>query len=844
MSEQSFFDRYILEERLGEGGMGEVWKAFDQKLGCAVAIKLMNPKVASSIEFRKRFSREAFLAAQLRDCPNICFVLDHDVAEGNQPFISMEFLEGKDLKERIQEASPFELPPTERQTFGFRERLRVIEHACYGLARAHEVNVLHRDIKPANIFITLQNQVKVLDFGVAKIRDSTLTAESTTVGTIPYMSPEQLQGRPVDVRTDIWSMGVVLYEIISSRKPFQGDQGSTSGEIVSEAHPALTQYLPALPRELERIVDHALAKDPEQRTATADDLIRSLQRFYRLLDTKEHELLSEIQQLEEQLRQWRCGVSDAQVPVILDGCVFTSEADPDQTRQDADYGTLLERHSELFHWWNLIRENPDGVPPVFDLFSRAIQMFDSGSIQSCFHVLEEIKALDSANVTCQMLEVECDWLLDQPSSQRKKLVKEKVRHWRARQKKGPAALKAKRTTKEGKDCPNVEASLAPPEPAPEVGPTALAYSFTTPVSDPRMLKGRRKEMDEIIAGVRLGESYAVVGGTRMGKTSLLFEVKRVLIEELKKDSGCVVGPVFLNTHQFPKLSQRAIYRQVIHEFKTTVCPSRFPRLIPRLKDIERELFDQGTMEEEAFPVFVQALANIVKAVSEDLRIVIMIDELDELQQYDWSKSFFNNLRHLISISDLRRNVAMVISGTLAIYSLYKVAGSPFLNVISGTKTLRTLSRAEAEDLINEPTDRRIDQPVIDQVLRETGGHPFLVQYLMKNLCDQFHTDLKAITAEDVSQVVEKFLDEREDCKTWSSKFSDAAKEAYKIIASDPIGLRKFQLVQQLGDAEEANTALELLVHTGVVREAERNHYVLAGEIFKTWFQENVSPLGG
>ena len=105
--------------------MGEVWKAFDQKLGCAVAIKLMNPKVASSNEFRKRFSREAFLAAQLRDCPNICFILDHDVAEGNQPFISMEFLEGKDLKERIQEASPFELPPSERQTFGFRERLRV-----------------------------------------------------------------------------------------------------------------------------------------------------------------------------------------------------------------------------------------------------------------------------------------------------------------------------------------------------------------------------------------------------------------------------------------------------------------------------------------------------------------------------------------------------------------------------------------------------------------------------------------------------------------------------------------------------------------------------------------------
>ena len=641
MSEQPFFNRYILEERMGEGGMGEVWKAFDQKLGCAVAIKLMNPKVSSSSEFRKRFSKEAFSAAKFRDCPNICFILDHDVAEGNRPFISMEFLEGKDLKERIEEASPFELPPSERQSFGFKDRLEVVEQACYGLSRAHEGNVFHRDIKPANIFITRKNQVKVLDFGVAKVVDSTLTTGNTAVGTIPYMSPEQLEGLPVDARTDIWSMGVVLYEIISSRKPFQGDQFSTLRKIASEPHPPLTRYLPALAPELEEIVDHALAKDRDKRISTADDLVRSLRKFYPLLDGKERELELEIQQLEKQLRNWRYGAGDVEVPVILEGSVFTSEADLDQTKRDADYGTLLERHNELFRWWSLIKADPDAVTPIFGLLSDSLEKFERGNIQSCLEILEQIRVRDRTNVTCQTLEVECGWLLGQPSDRRRNLIEEKVHRWKARQK---SSLDSRPPIEEGATGLNGEDDPETEPQGPRDEPIALTYNFTSPVSDPRMFKGRRKEMDEIIAGVRLGESYAVVGGTRMGKTSLLFEVKRVLIEELKKDSGCVVGPVFLSTHQFPKLSQRAIYRQVIQEFEDTVCPARFPALTPRLKDYERKLFDDGTAEEEAFPVFVKVLENIVKAVSEDVRIVVMIDELDELQQYEWSKTFFNNLR--------------------------------------------------------------------------------------------------------------------------------------------------------------------------------------------------------
>jgi tRNA A-37 threonylcarbamoyl transferase component Bud32 len=365
------------------------------------------------------------------------------------------------------------------------------------------------------------------------------------------------------------------------------------------------------------------------------------------------------------------------------------------------------------------------------------------------------------------------------------------------------------------------------------------YNFTDPVFDPRMFKGRQEEKGEILEGVRVGDSYAIIGGTRIGKTSLLFELKRILLEELEKDTGCVIGPVFLSTHQFTDLSQTAIYRQIIQEFKIIVCPIKFPRL--RVDD--RKLFDPGITDEEAFPAFVELLESIVQAVSADLKIVILIDEVDELQRHEWSKVFFNNLRHLISQTPLRHNIAMVIAGTLAIYSLYKVAGSPFLNVISGTKSLKLLSPAETAELVNEPTDDQIDQAVIDHIYHQTGGHPFLIQYLMKNLCRKFKADLTGIKPEHVDQMVEKFMDERTDFENWASKFSEVDKQVYRLIASREEGVKKFEIVQMVGDAEHANTALDLLEHTGVIREAKRNIYVIGGEMFKMWFQENVSDPG-
>lgn len=379
-------------------------------------------------------------------------------------------------------------------------------------------------------------------------------------------------------------------------------------------------------------------------------------------------------------------------------------------------------------------------------------------------------------------------------------------------------------------------------PPPERALVEPAYDFTHPVSDPRMFKGRQKERDEILRGVRQGKSYAIVGGTRSGKTSLLFELKRFLLEELEKDTGCVVGPVFLNTQQFPKLSQIAIYRTIVDEFKT-VCRKRLPELTDQLQVLQQKLFDPEIIEDEAFPSFVGVLESIVRAVS-DLKIVVMIDEVDELQLCEWSRLFFNNLRHLVSIHHLgtNKNVTVIISGTLAIYSLYKVAGSPFLNVIAGTKTLKLLSPVESAELINEPTRNQLDQAVVEYIHQQTGGHPFLIQYLMHHLCEQFTADLKSIRQPDVDEVVEKFLDERSDFKNWVSDFTAAHKEVYGLIAGKDGGAEKLEIIRTVGDADQANTALDLLTHIGVIREPQKNTYVIGGQMFKKWFQDNVASF--
>jgi serine/threonine protein kinase len=253
---------YRVLSKLGEGGMGVVYKAEDVKLKRAVALKFLPSQAGES---RERFLREAQAAASLNH-PNICTIHEIDEEHG---FIAMEFIEGPSVKEKI-EARPLPLD----------EALHIAAQACTGLQAAHEKGIVHRDIKPANLMLTAEGQVKVMDFGLAQIGERTrITKTGSSIGTPAYMSPEQTLGQGADRRTDIWSIGVVLFEMLTGRLPFAGesDQPISFGIVHTQPEP-VTALRSGLPVELDRIVAKALAKSPEDRYQNIADLIVDLRR--------------------------------------------------------------------------------------------------------------------------------------------------------------------------------------------------------------------------------------------------------------------------------------------------------------------------------------------------------------------------------------------------------------------------------------------------------------------------------------------------------------------------------------------------------------------------------------
>jgi dienelactone hydrolase len=267
---------YRLVERLGAGGMGIVWRAVDTTLDREVAIKVLPEEVASDPERFARFEREARLLASLAH-PNVAAVYGLHEAEGVR-FLAMELIRGRSLAQEIALGIPAQ---------------RVVELAVSiadGLAAAHRQQVTHRDIKPDNVVLDLDGRPKVLDFGLAKLgpavpasgHDSpTTTREGSLLGTVAYMSPEQAQGKPVDPRSDVFSLGIVLYEMATGSRPFGGDNAvSTLTAILRDAPARVTERAPAAPAALERIIERCLEKDPERRygdaSAVRDDL-RALQ---------------------------------------------------------------------------------------------------------------------------------------------------------------------------------------------------------------------------------------------------------------------------------------------------------------------------------------------------------------------------------------------------------------------------------------------------------------------------------------------------------------------------------------------------------------------------------------
>jgi len=259
---------YKILEKLGEGGMGVVYKAQDTKLDRTVALKFLPEHLLYDPTSKARFIQEAKGASAINH-PNITTVYEIDEVEGKS-FIAMELIEGKSLKTLIEAK---ELP--------VHKVIDIAIQTCEGLNKAHRAGIVHRDIKSDNILIDKDDLVKILDFGLAKLKGtSRLTQTGTTTGTVSYMSPEQAQGKEVDYRTDIWSFGVVLYEMLTGKLPFRGEyEQAVIYSILNEEPEPVTSLRSAVPFELEQIVGKALAKDVNQRYENADELLRDLRQF-------------------------------------------------------------------------------------------------------------------------------------------------------------------------------------------------------------------------------------------------------------------------------------------------------------------------------------------------------------------------------------------------------------------------------------------------------------------------------------------------------------------------------------------------------------------------------------
>ena len=268
---------YKILEKLGSGGMGTVYKAQDTKLDRFVALKFLAPHLSQAEEEKKRFIHEAKAASAL-DHPNICNIYEIDETGDGQMFIAMACYDGESLKEKIDNAP---LPVD--------EVLDIAIQIAQGLAKAHDKDIVHRDIKPANILITEDRQIKIVDFGLAKLAGLTLlTKEGTTLGTISYMSPEQTQGTEVDHRADIWAFGVVLYEMLTGDRPFKGDyEQAVMYSIMNDDPEPIRKLNPAVPPELQQIVNRALQKNPESRYSSAAKILKDLKGYQDSLRARE-----------------------------------------------------------------------------------------------------------------------------------------------------------------------------------------------------------------------------------------------------------------------------------------------------------------------------------------------------------------------------------------------------------------------------------------------------------------------------------------------------------------------------------------------------------------------------
>ena len=358
--------KYEILEVVGRGGMGVVYKAVDPEIGRLVGIKMMTNKVLSDPGPLKRFYREAQSAGKLQH-PNIVTIYDLGVQEAS-PYLVMEFLEGESLDALIRAG----------RTLSLEEKLNIVIQVCNALAYAHAQQIVHRDVKPGNVMVLKGGTVKLVDFGIACIGGERVTRAGQLLGSIQYMSPEQIQDAPVDLRTDIFSTGVLLYQVLTYQLPFEGrDAGETLLKIVHDPPPPLSKFLPSYPPELDSIVERVLQKNPDERYTTASELSFDLVHVQERLKRE---------RVSEYLQAVELSVAEAQWARAKEQLTQLLKID----RQNARAGDLLHEVQQQI-------QKQQRSDRIKDLQSQAEQAIARNALDEALRHLDAAVSLDETN---------------------------------------------------------------------------------------------------------------------------------------------------------------------------------------------------------------------------------------------------------------------------------------------------------------------------------------------------------------------------------------------------------------------------------------------------------------
>jgi eukaryotic-like serine/threonine-protein kinase len=419
--------KYDVLSVIGRGGMGLVYKAVDPGIGRVVAIKMMTGAMGEDPEMLQRFKREAQSVGKLQH-PNIVTVYDFGVEEG-RPYLVMELLEGESLESLLRS----------RRSISLEEKLDIVIQICNGVQYAHQRNITHRDIKPANIMILKDGTAKIVDFGIARTGMRKLTQPGQLVGSFHYLSPEQINAMNVDSRTDIFSTGVLLFELVTGKLPFEGkDTSEILMKILHDSPPSLNGVLKNSLSGLDEIVQHALAKNPEQRYQTAENLASDLGR---VLEKRRRERISEYLQGAETAaaqRQWTRAKEQLLQVLKMDRQNFRAnvrlrevqseiqklqrserakelQAQAEHALAQSDFAEALtylnealeldRSNLEIVQLRDSIQENRERGQKLQDLMQRAELAQDAGNLEDARQAVEEGLALDPQNTDFRSMQV-------------------------------------------------------------------------------------------------------------------------------------------------------------------------------------------------------------------------------------------------------------------------------------------------------------------------------------------------------------------------------------------------------------------------------------------------------